>query len=110
MSDTLVAFSLNGADSPTLLPTEAARATPIPSPQRVQPLPRDRNSGDALPDANGKAVVIRVCTKCHGASVFSNLRMNRAGWANEIASMVEKGATGTDQELKDSGRLLGREL
>ncbi len=100
MSDTLVAFSLNGADNAPLLPTEAANTTPIPSPQHLEPRPGDRNSADDLPNGDGKAVVLRVCTKCHGLSVFSNLRMNRTGWANEIASMVEKGATGTDQELK----------
>ena len=53
-----------------------------------------------LPDGAGKDVTIRICTKCHGAAVFAKLRMGRQAWEDEVTSMVEKGATGTEAELK----------
>jgi len=55
---------------------------------------------ESLPDGDGKAIVVRMCTKCHGATVFATLGMNRAGWENEVAAMVDKGAVGTDDELR----------
>jgi glucose dehydrogenase len=96
-SDALIAFSLEGGESSASLPTEAAQvapARPASPPSSSAPI-----SSDSLPDGIAKPLVLRVCTKCHGVSVFTKLRMNRLGWSNEVAAMVEKGATGTDQEI-----------
>jgi len=65
--------------------------------------PRSREAAtekQALPDGDGKALVVRICTTCHGAAVFATLGMNRSGWKNEVAAMVDKGATATDDELR----------
>jgi glucose dehydrogenase len=95
-SDALVAFSLHGG-GPASFPTEAAQ---IPPARTVSALPPSAvSSTEALPEAPGKALVLRVCTKCHGVSVFTKLRMSRVGWSNEVAAMIEKGAAATDQEV-----------
>jgi cytochrome c5 len=53
-----------------------------------------------LPEGDAKAIVVRMCTKCHGATVFANVGMNRVSWQNEVAAMLEKGAVGTEDELR----------
>jgi competence protein ComEA len=52
-----------------------------------------------LPEGEGRATVIAVCTKCHGSTVFSALRMNRTSWENEVQEMKDKGAVGTDDDF-----------
>ena len=57
-------------------------------------------AGPPLPDGNGKEIVARICTNCHGTAVFSKMRMSRAGWDDEVTAMVEKGAEGTEDEFR----------
>ena len=59
-----------------------------------------KDAGPALPEGDGKEVVIRMCNKCHGPAVFTKTRMGRVGWEDQVASMVEKGAVGTDEEIQ----------
>jgi cytochrome c5 len=54
----------------------------------------------ALPEGEGKAIVLSVCTKCHGPSNFSTLRMSRSAWEDEVEDMKDKGAIGTDDDFK----------
>ena len=95
-SDALIAFSLQG-EGPASFPTEAVQIAPARTVS--PPPPSDISSAQALPEAPGKSLVLRVCTKCHGVSVFTKLRMGRVGWSNEVAAMIEKGAVATDQEV-----------
>lgn len=53
---------------------------------------------DALPEAPGKAVVLRVCTTCHEASQFAYARYSPQGWDKEIAKMQSAGAIMTAEE------------
>jgi len=92
-ADGLIAFSLSEKQ-------EVASATQAD--RSVSARSREAATGnqESLPDGDGKAIVVRMCTKCHGATVFATLGMNRAGWENEVAAMVDKGAVGTDDELR----------
>lgn len=85
-ADTIIAFSLKGAE------------------QEAAPLVTQSTAGAApaqgLPDAPGKAAVLRVCTKCHGTGAFAQLRMSREEWQAEVDGMVARGATGTKRELR----------
>ena len=54
----------------------------------------------ALPEGEGRASVIAICTQCHGPTTFSTLRMSRAAWENEVEDMKDKGAAGTDEDFK----------
>jgi competence protein ComEA len=59
-----------------------------------------KDAGPPLPEGEGKELVIRMCNKCHGPAVFTKTRMGRVGWEDQVASMVEKGAVGTEEEIQ----------
>jgi quinoprotein glucose dehydrogenase len=84
-ADSLIAFALGGTEvSPKRRLTEAEMKAP----------------GPALAEGDGKALVTKVCTGCHGTAVFTGMRMSREGWDAEVAAMVEKGAAGSAEELR----------
>jgi hypothetical protein len=45
-----------------------------------------------FPDGPGKELVATACTQCHQAQPFTQLRMNEAGWKEQIENMVLRGA------------------
>ena len=53
-----------------------------------------------LPEGENKALVERVCTKCHGASDITNARLTRERWNATVDEMVSRGAAATDEELE----------
>ena len=52
-----------------------------------------------LPEGEGKALVQRVCTKCHGPTEIANARFSRERWNSTVDDMVSRGAAATDEEL-----------
>jgi quinoprotein glucose dehydrogenase len=86
-ADALIAFALS----------DKAPAPVTEAPARAPAL--TANDGP-LPDAPAKAVVLRMCTKCHGTAIFTRMRMSRASWEDEVANMIERGATGTPEEIR----------
>ena len=52
-----------------------------------------------LPDGEGKTLVLRVCTGCHGIENITGFRISKERWSKEVDDMVARGAEGTDQEL-----------
>lgn len=52
-----------------------------------------------LPDGEGKALVERVCTRCHGPTEITNARLDRKRWNSMVDDMVSRGAEATDEEL-----------
>jgi quinoprotein glucose dehydrogenase len=106
-SDSLIAFSLPDADEEKPQLQSGRASSPQPSiaregqPARGAAIRQDLSEpGAPLPEGPEKALVVRVCTKCHGAAVFSSARMSRKAWQNEVAAMVEKGAIGTAKEME----------
>ena len=102
-ADSLIAFSLSGSQAvPTVLQTRRALNSPAQSAANrgslAQKVPEV--SAALLPEEKGKAVVVRVCTSCHGAAVFAALEMNRSRWTSEVASTVDKGAVATEDERR----------
>jgi len=51
-----------------------------------------------LPDAPGKDETIRMCGTCHEVERAMSVRLNREGWQDTIAKMVDLGAKASDQE------------
>jgi cytochrome c5 len=102
-SDALIAFALPAAtargssQSISNTPGEATAKAVISTP--TASTGAAANAAD-LPEGEGKAVVLSVCTKCHGPTNFSTLRMSRTGWEDEVEDMKERGATGTDGDFK----------
>jgi competence protein ComEA len=55
---------------------------------------------DKLPEAPGKAEVVRVCTTCHGSDVITDGPRTAEGWVDVVYAMKDFGATATDAEWK----------
>jgi len=102
-ADMLIAFALpegQGSASRPETGRQPAADSSRPVAQRRLSDQELKAPGPPLPEGEGKEMVVRICTKCHGTAVFTKVRMSRAGWEDEVASMVEKGATGTDDEFR----------
>ena len=56
-------------------------------------------SGEGLPDAPGKDVMVKACTPCHEARRAASVRLTREGWAAVIESMRARGARVSDEEF-----------
>jgi len=65
---------------------------------------------DALPDAPGKDVVVRVCTACHDASQFAAARHTPEEWDGEITKMQGAGAEMTAEEQAAVSAYLAKNL
>jgi cytochrome c5 len=116
-ADTLIAFALpdqassaSVTSSPQPATTPSARSmnasqppagtsgSTAPSAAKAAASAADASS--FLPDGDGKSIVLATCTKCHGTSTFTSIRLSRQGWEDEVESMRSKGATGTDDDFK----------
>jgi competence protein ComEA len=52
-----------------------------------------------LPDGEGKAELLRVCTVCHGTDRILSSRYTQAQWSESVARMVSRGAEATPDEV-----------
>src|ERR1700733_9656537 len=52
-----------------------------------------------LPDGPGKEVTQKVCGECHGAELVLGRQEERETWGAIVEDMVQRGATGTDDEM-----------
>ncbi len=52
-----------------------------------------------LPDASGKATTQKVCGSCHAAELVIGRQEARETWATVVDDMIQRGATGTDDEF-----------
>ncbi len=52
-----------------------------------------------LPDGPGKVTTQRICGGCHAPEIVIGKHLTKEGWEQLVSSMVEKGATGTDDEF-----------
>jgi quinoprotein glucose dehydrogenase len=89
-ADSLIAFALG---------TGSGSREPAPARTRLSAAEL-KAPGPALPDGEGKGAVAKMCSSCHGTAVFSGMRMSRKGWEAEVESMVEKGASGSPDEIR----------
>ncbi len=53
-----------------------------------------------LPEGPGKPATVRACTGCHGAEMFSAIRLSQAEWERKVANMTsERGVEITDADF-----------
>ena len=52
-----------------------------------------------LPEGAGKVTTQRICGGCHAPEIVIGKHLTKDGWEQLVSSMVEKGATGTDDEF-----------
>jgi competence protein ComEA len=101
-SDSLIAFAVSDKQETGSSPQPNSSPALQPSPNASGSsagAPSMGAMGD-LPEGEGKATVIGVCIKCHGANNFTTLRMSRGAWESEVADMKDKGAVGTDDDFR----------
>jgi glucose dehydrogenase len=92
-SDSVIAFALGEHAAPAVV-TAAPHMTETP-------LARKPAGPVRLPEGTGKALVQRTCGgPCHGLDAVVGVRRNRAAWTAVVDSMVARGATAKDSEVK----------
>lgn len=52
-----------------------------------------------LPDGPGKATTQKVCGSCHGAEIVIGRQEDREAWGAIVEDMMQRGATGTEDEM-----------
>ena len=52
-----------------------------------------------LPEGEGKTLVQNVCGSCHGLDIVVEQRGTKQQWQAIVESMVQRGATVTDEEI-----------
>jgi competence protein ComEA len=52
-----------------------------------------------LPEAPGKAATQKVCGSCHGAELVIGRQETRETWGAIVEDMIQRGATGTEDEF-----------
>jgi mono/diheme cytochrome c family protein len=55
---------------------------------------------DTLPAGEGKDLVNRVCTGCHGIETALDQARTEAQWKAVVDTMIGRGAEGTDKEFE----------
>jgi cytochrome c5 len=55
---------------------------------------------DPLPEGEGKKLVVKICTDCHGAEQIVAKKRTKDEWNDVVSDMVQKGATGKDDEFE----------
>ena len=61
-----------------------------------------------LPDGPGKATTEKVCGSCHGAEIVIGRQETPEVWGQIITEMVDRGATGTEDQFYDVGDYLAK--
>jgi competence protein ComEA len=60
-----------------------------------------------LPDGPGKATTQKVCGSCHGAELVIGRQENKETWGAIVEDMIQRGATGTEDEFFEVVDYLG---
>lgn len=63
-----------------------------------------------LPDAPGKAAVVKLCSNCHGAQIVLGKPHSEDGWTAIVADMAQRGMEGTEDEMYDVIQYLTRNI
>jgi hypothetical protein len=106
-ADVLVAFAVSDRAVP-----EPASTTELPpiSQARRSSKPPVISAPIVLPEGKEKQVLTKVCNKCHGLETFSKLRMTRDEWGLVVGDMVQRGATGSAEEIQTVVNYLSKYL
>lgn len=62
-------------------------------------LAQDKAPPDPLPEGDGKKLVEKICLDCHGAETIVAQKHTKQEWDDVISDMIQKGATGKDEEF-----------
>ena len=73
-----------------------ADVTPRPFPGKPASPPQD----GALPEGPGKSAVVKICSECHAVEQAVAMRGSENDWKDVIELMIDRGATGSEDEFK----------
>ena len=54
-----------------------------------------------FPEGQGKDALLKICGQCHSAKIMLGMTKSKQGWAAMIDDMVERGASGSDEEIEE---------
>jgi cytochrome c5 len=54
---------------------------------------------DPLPEGDGKKLVVKLCTDCHGVEQIVAKKRTKEEWDDVISDMIQKGAEGKGEEF-----------
>lgn len=63
-----------------------------------------------LPAGKGKDTVEQVCGACHGTDLVSSRRATKEGWSYIVDDMVSRGASATNDQIKEINDYLSKYL
>jgi len=106
-ADALIAFALSDREIPQTTSTTELTPTSQAKPLSKPPV---TTAPVVLPEGKEKQVLMKVCNKCHGIETFSKLRMTREEWRLFVGDMVQRGATGSPDEIQTVVDYLSRYL
>ena len=73
-----------------------ADVTPKPFPGKPAVSPQD----GGLPEGPGKSAVLKICSECHAVEQAVAMRASEKDWKDVIDLMIDRGATGSEDEFK----------
>jgi cytochrome c5 len=62
----------------------------------------------SLPQATGREAVVTMCSGCHGLETSVSSRHSRAEWQELVQSMRDRGAPGSDEDIRAAVDYLAR--
>ena len=68
--------------------------------QTQPPAPAAIATSDGFPEGAGKAVVLKVCSNCHGPDTVVQTLRTRQEWSDVVDQMARFGAEASDQEFE----------
>ncbi len=78
---------------------------------QANPIPPAPPQGKAqLPDAPGKETVLQLCGSCHSPQIVLGQRLTRDQWSEIVASMIARGAKGTQDQFGEVIDYLAKNL
>jgi competence ComEA-like helix-hairpin-helix protein len=63
-------------------------------------VPSSAQPPTTLPDGEGKTLVQKTCSKCHGVVGIVRARNSKEAWAEIVDDMISRGADATDEEIE----------
>ena len=93
VADSLIAFALPSDQAEPVI-TSSGNGHPRPSHDRPA-----LNAAVRMPEPQQKALVSRVCGKCHGMATVTDKRLGRDEWIDQVDDMVARGAEASEEEI-----------
>ena len=72
--------------------------------------PRAADPAQALPDGEGKGLILANCVQCHNIRYVTEIKKDAAGWRRTVYDMIARGTQITKEETEIIVRYLGEHL